>query len=605
MAGNKKRYKGYVARKLLDKHTYQGEPSTSQQVYELTKVEASTLASRMPEIPLSFEHKEQQVDLGKVTEAWVEGDDLLAEFEFDEHASAELVSKLVDDFKLNCLSLTHVAGSLVPLELSLVEKGAREGSVLVDRPGIDRLVVKASSREIKAPVYKTIYTSDSVIQASDRKMSSIIDVRGQPNLTNHLTNPVDQQRLNSLLPPNNAHPFSSPAEEKAKQEAVDTKQQLDYLTYMVSQLTKGVLPTVQHPPQASLHQQLLAQQQQAQAQQAAEFQQLQLQQQQLAAQQHFLPKPVQASSATLPPQQAQQAYAPPAHQANPAQQHQANPDSMQVDSQEQQNPLLAAAQKIMNPTNRILNEADKTDILRNLGSFAEHKKQSELEMEKLRQALQLKEKEVEEKNKALEQKEKERKDLVATYTNMASTFVPGLDEETLKQIKEAAEAGNVDKFNTTLNQVKVAASAAQQQQQMQQQIAILQAQLQAKTLAEQQAIQQTAAQQEYEKIRALSQGGFNNFHVQASAANYQQPMDSYQMKLVQASRNMQSKQDTSRLVSSDESWKQLPFQSGSLVDKVLSDPLTGKDTNLDEWNAARVLNQAQRLNPNHFFQNHL
>src|SRR4051794_3162949 len=125
-SSSKRRYKGYVARNLVDKHSWKESPQTNEELLELTKVEASTLGERMKswQIPVKYEHEDKVIDIGRVVNTWTGKEDLEAEFELDEHLSANLVAELIDNFKLNGLSLTHLPKSLEPIELSICAKGA-------------------------------------------------------------------------------------------------------------------------------------------------------------------------------------------------------------------------------------------------------------------------------------------------------------------------------------------------------------------------------------------------------------------------------------------------------------------------------------------------
>ena len=244
-----RRYKGYVARHLINKHTYTDAPSTETQLLELTQDEGALLAERMKDIKLCYEHEKQVVDVGKVISASVEQQSdgskaLLAEFEIADHASAGLVGDLVDNFKLNGLSLTHLPRTLQPLELSLVSRGARPGTVILDREGQEKwlksLPISASSANLNALVYKTMWTTDSSISAS---MSTTL-VRSPEADATHVVGLAGAEELakmmQKVLPPGNSHPFSSPDEQKAVAEKSAMEQMLLQMQAQIAKLMSQV-----------------------------------------------------------------------------------------------------------------------------------------------------------------------------------------------------------------------------------------------------------------------------------------------------------------------------------------------------------------------------
>jgi hypothetical protein len=132
----KRLYKGYVARGLLDKHTYTDTPQNDQQLLELTKEKGRILGSKMcgKQIPIKVEHDQKDIITGKVINSWVEqapdgSQDLVAEFLIPNETLVEkMATELIDKGKLVGLSLTHFPDTLDPVELSLVWEGARPGT---------------------------------------------------------------------------------------------------------------------------------------------------------------------------------------------------------------------------------------------------------------------------------------------------------------------------------------------------------------------------------------------------------------------------------------------------------------------------------------------
>jgi hypothetical protein len=635
----KKRYQGYVARGLKEAHTYPvgTPPPTTEQLLELTKIEASVLAERMEAIPIHYEHEDQLVSVGKVTAAWLDQDDLLAEFELDDadsNASAGLVGNAVDNFKFNCLSLTHAPASMIPLELSIVAKGARPGTVLVNRPGqedylaaqMSKLKISASSAKLKPQIYKTTWTCNSVIRASDRttnnKMADHLVINNQ-GLNHLLSNPSQEEELKKLLPPNGAHPFSSPAEEEKKRRDAETakkvsehdlkmkkmEDELSIYKSILSSVMPGNMQQQIMPPQPNFHQQLM--------QQTGAY----------IPGNNFNPNPyvpaVQASNQIQQPNQQQQQQQPNNINYNNNQQQQQQQQPAPVNNNNNNNTgaspmdvdfnkaILAAAEAIVKPQNGIQNDQEKAMSLRVINQLATKEKQAQTELDKLR-------KELEQKDKQLELEKKDKADLVQTYSSVVETSMPGADPEVLKQMREAAVSRDQQKFHEQT--LKLTASAAAQNQQQQYQLKAMQAYMQQQQQQQQQMQQHSLAQNEYNQLAAMfaTNTGFNNnYSVSASSQNFnnnnnngQQPsiaqLDSYQQKVIRASSNVYQKQNQngrSNTISDDRTWCRLPYPENAYVHTVLNASNIGTEDS-DKWHKKLVQAGADALNPNVKFGAH-
>lgn len=280
-----KRYKGYVARNLLDRHTYHSAlPTTMEQRLELTKLEASQLASKMKNksIPMHYEHKHKMVKVGKVLDAWVGTNsdgtqDLVAEFESDDSISGSAIESLLDSFALNCLSLTHIPAHLEPLELSVVERGARPGTVIMERPNnpewISQVPVCASAEAtielLKSPIYKTMYVDDSVISASINNVTSSfsglnmssMNLLRNPEAVSHDLSMASGPELSKIerefFPADGSNPLSDPGARAARQKKAEQAQQFnrlseDYakLKAQVDAMSQAKNPQQQQQPQS-------------------------------------------------------------------------------------------------------------------------------------------------------------------------------------------------------------------------------------------------------------------------------------------------------------------------------------------------------------------
>lgn len=600
--GTRRRYRGYVARGLLDQHTYQGRPENVDQLLELTKVKASTLAERMKnkQIPLKFEHKDEIVSVGKVVNAAVMKDadgseNLVAEFEVDEHGPAGIVVDSLDKFALNGLSLTHLSESLEPLELSIVAKGARPGTIITGRPGfkewlqskgpdaaVSASIQQWNSEALNALVYKTLFTTDCCIRASDNNIMSFSLVRQPEAETKHVVNLAGASDLDkimqSVLPPAGAHPFSNPDAERAKLLQAQKDQQLQQLqqqfAFMMQQMQQ-----LQQPPQPRAPAEPPMQQQ-----------------------------PVQASTST-----STSAPAAPAAQQQPPAANQQQPAPMQVDQQQQQpemSDLFKAAAAIVNPTKGLMTDEEKAMSVRAIRESHEQLQKHKAEISAARQELELMKKAKAEADKQTEDAKKQAAEMRTTAVQMLSA-VPA-DPEVVAEMKRAAERND----DTALRQsmMNAAIAASKNQAAMQQQLVHFQ-QLQQQQ-AEQQ--KQQAAMQELQMFRNSlnnSTSFGNNFSysppIQASAATLQTipsqapainnlNADYFNDQMIRASTNIYMKQNNGNLnggLSSDESWKAKPYKPGSIVDRVLRDDspqYMGRNT-LERFDIRDIESEAQKI----------
>jgi hypothetical protein len=100
--------------------------------YVLTREQFAALRSQLVGLPIRVEHAANTV--GRVVSASAEGDRELVEWELNDDAAGWTAAKLTDLNAVRELSLKHVVygdGRMVPLEVSLCDKGARPGTVIV------------------------------------------------------------------------------------------------------------------------------------------------------------------------------------------------------------------------------------------------------------------------------------------------------------------------------------------------------------------------------------------------------------------------------------------------------------------------------------------
>ena len=100
--------------------------------YQLTRAQFAALRPLLVGLPIRVEHAKNTV--GRVVAASAEGDREFVEWELDDNASGWTAAKLTDMDAVRELSLKHVMyadGRLSPVEVSLCEKGARPGTVIV------------------------------------------------------------------------------------------------------------------------------------------------------------------------------------------------------------------------------------------------------------------------------------------------------------------------------------------------------------------------------------------------------------------------------------------------------------------------------------------
>lgn len=100
--------------------------------FVLTRQQFDTLRSRLVGLPIRVEHANTTV--GRVVAASLVGDREEVEWELEDNAAGWAAAKLTDLNAIRELSLKHAVfadGRLDPIEVSLCERGARPGTVIV------------------------------------------------------------------------------------------------------------------------------------------------------------------------------------------------------------------------------------------------------------------------------------------------------------------------------------------------------------------------------------------------------------------------------------------------------------------------------------------
>jgi hypothetical protein len=373
--------------------------------------------------------------------------------------------------------------------------------------------------------------------------------------------------MEAVLPPNGAHPFSSPAEEQQKA----TFQMIQQ--FMANQMK---------------------------------------QQQQQQQQQSVNPPPavatnnMQVDSTPKPQESVPQ---------TPAQQPAQQPAATAVD---QRTRLQLAAQALVQPNNRIPNSEEKALVLRTLTETAQDLDQQKAKTEELtKQIEQMKkekeliEKEKEEARKQLEDKQKSQKEVSQLFVNILGKMQPNADPEQMKELQKAAAEGNVTELTHKAYNAAIAASAQQ-------------AQLAALQSLNQQQQQNMALNQAWEGFNKYFNN--NNTSVPLNNTNYSAPIQAsqasqlnlynnnnntapapllpplndisynyYDSKRIEASRNLWNRQNqgSASTINYDESWKRAPYVEDSAVSRVLNRNYNG--VSVHNWTPADVLNEARKL----------
>jgi hypothetical protein len=146
-----------IVRKLLDKPTFTGPPTTPEQKYEMTKQLARVLAGRLKGKPLLTEHENKLGSVGEIVHSWI-----------DEATGSWHIQAAVDTNTMSGLHVletilsqredgTHVLGEVSlshqgdsPIEVSAVEKGARDDCTIDDV----QIITSEQLKEIKNQCYK-------------------------------------------------------------------------------------------------------------------------------------------------------------------------------------------------------------------------------------------------------------------------------------------------------------------------------------------------------------------------------------------------------------------------------------------------------------------
>lgn len=140
---------GCIARKLLPKHTYTGQPVGSEQMYELTLPYARVMATRLKGRPLQVEHDDGAI--GEILHSWVNEKNewyIKALIDRNSRSGNDIIKSMLQDegspvpMQIAELSLTHQG--MQPYEVSMVMRGARDGSTveqveLVDTEGLNAI----------------------------------------------------------------------------------------------------------------------------------------------------------------------------------------------------------------------------------------------------------------------------------------------------------------------------------------------------------------------------------------------------------------------------------------------------------------------------------
>jgi len=146
----KKRYKGCIVQKLIDKKTYQGLPKTFEELNQVTYDEANKMLPKMKGLKMCSNHDESK-QIGHVTDASInENGGFEIEFELD--LDENILHDLIDNNIFNGLSLSHAMNSCTPIEVSLCWEGARPGTHVYKQsqtePNIKDYIEQRSNDEI-------------------------------------------------------------------------------------------------------------------------------------------------------------------------------------------------------------------------------------------------------------------------------------------------------------------------------------------------------------------------------------------------------------------------------------------------------------------------
>jgi len=125
-----RRYTGVVVRRPLAQRSFTGAPQTDAQRLEMTEGDVAALWSRLTNLPLCYNHQDTNV-IGRVVRPFrtAEGD-VAVEIELNDSLAARALEPQIVRGLFRGLSLKHNRETLEPLEVSLCDRGAREGTWL-------------------------------------------------------------------------------------------------------------------------------------------------------------------------------------------------------------------------------------------------------------------------------------------------------------------------------------------------------------------------------------------------------------------------------------------------------------------------------------------
>lgn len=133
MSAQKLRFTGVLVPRPPRSRSFQGEPQTLEQFYELSEDDIRELWPRLSNLPIRYNHHDRAV-LGHVVRPFrAENGDVCVELELNDSLAARALAPHIVKGVFRGLSLKHNRHSLEPLEVSICDKGARDGSWLTEQ----------------------------------------------------------------------------------------------------------------------------------------------------------------------------------------------------------------------------------------------------------------------------------------------------------------------------------------------------------------------------------------------------------------------------------------------------------------------------------------
>lgn len=172
-----KKFSGVICKAPVIKASFQGQPTTEEQIYELTYQQGATLCKNAIGARFDTEHIGER--WGEVKDAYFDSNgSMCVDWEADDTLAGETMTKWIENGVLG-LSLHHDPNTLEVLEVSLCVTGAREGTKItsIKASGYKHEPNLSNYRTVKASALQPVQFKNNMSHTYFRpEASSGIDV---------------------------------------------------------------------------------------------------------------------------------------------------------------------------------------------------------------------------------------------------------------------------------------------------------------------------------------------------------------------------------------------------------------------------------------------